>query len=98
LEKESKESTRRRLAQIGAVGTAIANLAQVAVIGPSCRYSHDGPKGGRPNENKRRKPEVVFMATKKGKKARKQLSTLLIKDHQENLAKSKDKEGSDLIR
>jgi hypothetical protein len=32
------------------------------------------------------------MATKKGKKARKQLSTLLIKDHQENLAKSKDKE------
>jgi hypothetical protein len=26
-------------------------------FGPSCRYSHDGPKGGRPNENKRRKPE-----------------------------------------
>jgi hypothetical protein len=61
-------------------------------FGPSCHYSHDGPKGGKPNENKRRKPEVVFMATKKGKKARKQLSTLLIKDYKESLVSSKDKE------
>jgi hypothetical protein len=32
LGKENKESTRKRLAQIGVVGTAIANLALVAVI------------------------------------------------------------------
>ncbi len=38
--------------------------------GPNCRNSHDGPKGGRPLSNKR-KNEVVFLATKKGKKARK---------------------------
>jgi hypothetical protein len=47
--------------------------------GPACRYSHDGPKGGKPQDQKKRKHEVVFLTTKKGKKARKQLSTLLIR-------------------
>jgi len=47
-------------------------------FGPNCRYSHDGPKAG-----KKRKNEVVFLTTKKGKKARKQLSSLLMKDIQD---------------
>ena len=46
--------------------------------GPNCRYSHDGPKAGN-----KRKNEVVFLTTKKGKKARKQLSSLIMKDIQE---------------
>ncbi len=54
--------------------------------GPNCRNSHDGPKGSRPQANKR-KNEVVFLATKKGKKARKQLSLLLIKDLKESFEK-----------
>jgi hypothetical protein len=64
-------------------------------FGPNCRNSHDGPKGGKPNEFKKRKNEVVFMATKKGKKARKRLSTLLIKDLKEGLEKSKEKAEGD---
>ena len=43
--------------------------------GPNCRNSHDGPKGGGALANKR-KQEVVFLTTKKGKKARKQLSSI----------------------
>jgi hypothetical protein len=46
--------------------------------GPNCRNSHDGPKGGK--QNGKRKNEVVLLNTKKGKKARKQLSSLLIKE------------------
>ncbi len=45
--------------------------------GPNCRNSHDGPKGGKQNK---RKNEMVLINTKKGKKARKQLSSLLIKE------------------
>lgn len=52
--------------------------------GANCRNSHDGPKGGKPQSGKR-KNELVFLATKKGKKARKQLSTLLIKDMKDSL-------------
>ena len=44
--------------------------------GPNCRLSHDGPKGG----VKKQKPESVFLTTKKGKKARKKLTSLLVKD------------------
>jgi hypothetical protein len=39
--------------------------------------------------NEKRKNELVFLATKKGKKARKQLSTLLIKDLKESLGNPK---------
>ena len=53
--------------------------------GPNCRYSHDGPKAGN-----KRKNEVVFLTTKKGKKARKQLSSLLMKDMKEMSKKSGD--------
>jgi len=49
----------------------------------ACRYSHEGPKGD-PNlkggPGQKRKIDAVFMATKKGKKARKQLASLLMKD------------------
>jgi hypothetical protein len=61
--------------------------------GPNCRNSHDGPKGGRPLANKR-KNEVVFLATKKGKKARKQLSSLLIKDLKESFEKGAGQSNS----
>jgi hypothetical protein len=53
--------------------------------GPACRYSHDGPKGGKSQDFKKRKSEVVFLTTKKGKKARKQLSSLLIKEMKNEL-------------
>jgi hypothetical protein len=46
--------------------------------GPNCRNSHDGPKGEK--QNGKRKHEMVLLNTKKGKKARKQLSSLLIKE------------------
>ena len=49
----------------------------------ACRFSHDGPKGGgeKGAENMaKRKGDAVFLATKKGKKARKQLTSLLLKD------------------
>ena len=56
--------------------------------GPNCRNSHDGPKGGKPNG--KRRGEVVFLNTKKGKKARKQLSSLLIKELGERRDSSKE--------
>ena len=60
-----------------------------------CRYSHAGPQagqGGKSGEgrkqgtNSKRKSDSVFLATKKGKKARKKLTTLLLND-----LKDKDK-------
>jgi hypothetical protein len=63
--------------------------------GPACRYSHDGPKGGKPQDKKKRENEVVFLTTKKGKKARKQLSTLLIKEMKDDLAASGNKPDGD---
>ena len=63
--------------------------------GPACRYSHDGKKGGKPQDQKKRKQEVVFLATKKGKKARKQLSTLLIKELKDEFASSEHNKGND---
>jgi len=62
----------------------------------ACRYSHDGPKGGqgKPNESGlgKRKGDAVFLATKKGKKARKKLTSLLLKDLKEDGGeKGKDK-------
>jgi hypothetical protein len=54
--------------------------------GNNCRYSHDGPKAA----NKKRKNELVFLTTKKGKKARKQLSSLLMKDIRDSSNKSGD--------
>jgi hypothetical protein len=61
--------------------------------GPNCRNSLDGPKGGRPQANKR-KNEMVFLATKKEKKARKQLASLLIKDLKESLEKGAGQSNS----
>jgi hypothetical protein len=63
-------------------------------FGPNCRNSHDERKGGKPNDFKKRKNEAVFMATKKGKKARKQLSSLLIKDLKESLEKGAGQSNS----
>jgi hypothetical protein len=57
--------------------------------GPNCRNSHDGPKGGK--KNGKRNNEMVLLNTKKGKKARKQLSSLLIKDLAEVNESSKPK-------
>ncbi len=50
----------------------------------ACRFSHDEPQGGQGKEtNAKRKGDAVFLATKKGKKARKQLTSLLLKDMKE---------------
>ncbi len=50
----------------------------------ACRFSHDGPQGGQGKEPfAKRKGDAVFLATKKGKKARKQLTSLLLKDLKE---------------
>ena len=50
----------------------------------ACRFSHDGPQGGQTKESQtKRKGDAVFLATKKGKKARKQLTSLLLKDLKE---------------
>ena len=58
--------------------------------GPNCRLSHDGPKGG----VKKRKPETVFLTTKKGKKARKKLASLVMKDVKETMSVKSNKEVS----
>ncbi len=58
--------------------------------GPNCRLSHDGPKGG----VKKRKPESVFLTTKKRKKARKKLTSLVIKDVKETISSKSNKEVS----
>jgi hypothetical protein len=50
--------------------------------GPNCRLSHDGPKGG----NKKKKTEVVFLATKKGKKARQKLASLVASDIKDSMS------------
>jgi hypothetical protein len=64
--------------------------------GPNCRNSHDGPKGGGAQSSKR-KQEVIFLATKKGKKARKQLSSLLIKEMKESIGRDTEKLGQSNI-
>ncbi len=66
----------------------------------ACRYSHDGPKGdqgdkgNKANPNKRRS-DNVFLATKKGKKARKHLTSLILKDLKEEGATSVKKKSKD---
>jgi hypothetical protein len=69
----------------------------------ACRYSHDGPKedqcdkGNKANPNKRRS-DNVFLATKKGKRARKHLTSLILKDLKEEgttSAKNKSKDSDD---
>jgi hypothetical protein len=47
--------------------------------GPNCRLSHDGPKGG----EKKKKSEVVFLTTKRGKKARNKLAHTTLKEDQQ---------------
>ena len=61
--------------------------------GPNCRLSHDGPKGGA----KKQKNQLVFLTTKKGKKARKKLTSLVVRDIKDSLAKNNDqsKDGRD---
>jgi hypothetical protein len=51
--------------------------------GPNCRLSHDGKKGG---AKKGHFQEAVFLTTKKGKKARKKLTSLVIKDVKESIS------------
>ena len=67
----------------------------------ACRFSHDGPKGDQTNKSQpggKRKGDAVFLATKKGKKARKKLTSLLLKDRKEDdkaKSKSKDDDSED---
>jgi hypothetical protein len=68
----------------------------------ACRFSHDGPKGGQGKAKEsgpgKRKGDAVFLATKKGKKARKKLTSLLLKDLKEvgdEKAKDKDNDSDD---
>ena len=63
--------------------------------GPACRYSHDGHKGGGKPQDLKRKSEVVFLTTKKGKKARKQLSSLLIKEMKNELGEIGNQPNTD---
>ena len=58
--------------------------------GPNCRLSHDCPKGG----VKKVKPESVFLTTKKGKKARKKLTSLVIKDVKDSMSSKKNQKVS----
>jgi hypothetical protein len=69
-----------------------------------CRYSHAGPQagqGGKSGEgrkqgtNSKRKSDSVFLATKKGKKARKKLTTLLLNDLKDNDKGKSDRKDSD---
>jgi hypothetical protein len=61
----------------------------------ACRFSHEGPKGGQDKNAAnpaKRGGDAVLLATKKGKKARKQLTSLLLKDlKDEGKGKSKPK-------
>jgi hypothetical protein len=64
----------------------------------ACRFSHDGPQGGQDKSRApaaKRSGDAVFLATKKGKKARKQLTSLLLKDLKEGGKEKSKAKGND---